>query len=283
MPGRCGTDRRVGGSASTPVIARGDIWPPGCPTVQRVEGPPLSRDLVGAYLGGVDWLLDILGRAEVRGAWAQPSLLPDYSVGGLAAHAVHGVVWLEQLLKDTQPVGLRRVSVFEFFGPNRVEKESVDPIAVSLQSAAEAFAHTGADAVTAACTTSRKELLGLLEGGSSDRAVPVLRVAGGQVALCDYVRTRVLDVVVHGTTSFAGSPASRRRTHPCAPWRSLWGPVGAGPGPGGGPRHLARFHAHRTGAARSAARAVKGQASTLRRKFFRPRVKKTTLNSMMAG
>ena len=218
MPGRCGTDRRVGGSASTPVIARGDIWPPGCPTVQRVEGPPLSRDLVGAYLGGVDWLLDILGRAEVRGAWAQPSLLPDYSVGGLAAHAVHGVVWLEQLLKDTQPVGLRRVSVFEFFGPNRVEKESVDPIAVSLQSAAEAFAHTGADAVTAACTTSRKELLGLLEGGSSDRAVPVLRVAGGRVALCDYLRTRVLEVVVHGDDIVCSLPGL---TSPDPPVRSM--------------------------------------------------------------
>ena len=37
---------------------------------------------------------------------------------------------------------------------------------------------TGGDAVTAACTTSSKELLGLLEGASSEWAVPVFRVAG---------------------------------------------------------------------------------------------------------
>jgi hypothetical protein len=163
-----------------------------------VEGPALSQDLVDAYLGGVDWFQDILGREEVREAWEQPSLLSEYTVGGLAAHAVHGVVWLEQLLQDTEPVGLRRVSVFEFFGLNRAEKEGVDPIAASLRSAAEAFALTGADAVTAACTTARDELVGLLHGAATERAIPVLRVAGGQVALRDYVRTRVLEVVVHG-------------------------------------------------------------------------------------
>jgi hypothetical protein len=163
-----------------------------------VEGPALSRDLINAYLGGVDWLREILGGAEVREAWARPSLLSDYSVGGLAAHAVQGVTWLEQLLKDSEPVGLRHVSVFEFFGLNRVEKGGVDPMAASLRSAAEAFARTGADAVTAACSTSRDELVGLLDGASSHRAVPVLRVAGAQVALGDYLRTRVLEVVVHG-------------------------------------------------------------------------------------
>jgi hypothetical protein len=163
-----------------------------------VGGPALPRDLVGAYLGGVDWLGRIIGRAEVEEAWAQPSALSDYTVGGVAAQAVLGVVWLEQLLKDTEPVGLRPVGVFDFFGLNCVEEKSTDPIAESLRSAAEAFAFSGTDVVTAACTTSREELVRLLDSASSDRAVPVLRVAGGQVALCDYVQTRVLEVMVQG-------------------------------------------------------------------------------------
>jgi hypothetical protein len=163
-----------------------------------MEGRALSRDLVGAYLGGVDWLRGIIGRAEVREAWGRSSVLTDYTVGGVAAHAVQGVVWLEQLLKEVEPVGLRPVSIFEFFGPNRVEKEGVDAIAASLRSAAEAFALTGADAVAAACTMSHDELVRLLDEEASDRAVPVLRVAGGQVELCDYLRSRVLEVVVHG-------------------------------------------------------------------------------------
>lgn len=164
----------------------------------RVEGPSLSRELVDAYIGGVDWVRGILGHAEVVDAWDQPSALADYTVGGLAAHAVHGVVWLEQLLTDAEPVGLRPVTVGEFFGRNRVEGDGEDPFAESLRAAAEAFALTGASVVTAACTTSRDELVGLLDRAPSARAVPVVRVAGGQVPLCDYVRTRVLEVVVHG-------------------------------------------------------------------------------------
>jgi hypothetical protein len=183
-----------------------------------MEGPALSRDLVDAYLDGVDWFQDILGREEVREAWGQPSLLSEYTVGGLAAHAVHGVMWLKQLLKDTEPVGLRRVSVFEFFGPNRVEKEGADPIGASLRSAAEAFAITGADAVTAACTTARDELVGVLRGAAPERAIPVLRIAGGQVALCDYVRTRVLEVVVHGDDVVCSVPGL---TTPNPPFRAM--------------------------------------------------------------
>ena len=183
-----------------------------------MERPALSPDLVAAYLGAVGWFEDIRGRAEVGEAWARPSLLSDYTLGGLAAHAVHGVVWLEQLLKDTEPVGLRPVSVFEFFGLNRVEGDDTDPVAASLRSAAEAFALTGVDAVGAACTTSCDELVGLLDGAPSDRAVPVLRVAGGQVALCDYLRTRVLEVVVHGDDIVCSLPGL---TSPDPPVRSM--------------------------------------------------------------
>jgi hypothetical protein len=144
--------------------------------------------------------------------------LSDYTVGGLAAHAVHGVVWLEQLLKDTEPVGLRPVDVLEFFGSNRAETQRVDSIAASLRSAAEAFAFAGADAMTAACTTSRDELVGLLGGATSDRAVPVLRVAGGQVSLCDYLRTRVLEIVVHGDDIVCSVPGL---TTPEPPFRAM--------------------------------------------------------------
>jgi hypothetical protein len=52
--------------------------------------------------------------------------------------------------------------------------------------------------VIAACTVSRDELVGLLKAAPADRAVPVIRLAGGDVSLQDYVRTRVLEVVVHG-------------------------------------------------------------------------------------
>jgi hypothetical protein len=123
----------------------------------------LDSTVVDAYFGAVDWLRGVLGRPEVADAWPAPSVVAEYTVGGVAAHAVHSVLWLEQLLRDSEPAGLRPVTIAEFFGMNRMED-------------------TGdGDGFSA----------------SADRAVPVIRVAGGQVCLQDYLRTRVLEVIIH--------------------------------------------------------------------------------------
>ncbi len=172
-----------------------------CPVV---PGDPLSRDTVDAYLAAVDWLNSLLGRAEVAAVWGEPSVVAQYSVGGVAAHAVHGVLWLEQLLQGAEPLGLRAVTIGEFFGPNRAQPGGVgggeddDPFSVSLRTAAESFARTGPDLVTAACAAARDTLVGLLESAPATRAVPVLRLVESQVPLRDYLRTRVLELVVHG-------------------------------------------------------------------------------------
>jgi Mycothiol maleylpyruvate isomerase N-terminal domain len=159
----------------------------------------LDPGIVDTYLGAVDWFRGVLGRSEVAAAWSEPSAVADYTVGGVAAHAVHSVLWLEQLLRDSAPAGLRRVTIAEFFGTNRVDgPDDSDPFSGSLRAAAEAFALTGASVVIAACTVSRDELVGLLKTAPADRSVPVIRVAGAEVSLQDYLRTRVLEVVVHG-------------------------------------------------------------------------------------
>jgi hypothetical protein len=168
--------------------------------VVLVDGIPLSLEAIDAYLGAVDWLRGVLGRAEVFGAWPEPSAIAGYTVGGVASHAVHSVLWLEQLLRDdVEPVGLRAASVLEYFGPVRVEESGdMDPFSASLRAAAEAFAQTGPEIVIAACITARDELVGLLSDVSVTRAVPVVRVPGGQMPLGEYLRTRVLEIVVHG-------------------------------------------------------------------------------------
>ncbi len=126
------------------------------PYSRAVVGDRLSRGEVDGYLGAVDWLRGILGRAELVAVWSEPSAVACYSVGGMAAHAVHGVVWLQQLLTDVEPVGLRTVTVGDFFGLNRVgdldAEASEDAFSASLRAAAEGFARTGAATVRAALT-----------------------------------------------------------------------------------------------------------------------------------
>jgi hypothetical protein len=163
-----------------------------------MPAPALPREEVDAYVGAVDWLRAILSRAEVAESWSQPSAVEHYTVGGVAAHAVHGVLWLEQILKDAEPVGLRRVTIADYMGLNRVDDENDDPFGASLRSAAEAFAETGAHIVAAALTVSRDELVTLLGAAPGSRAVPVIRVAGAYAPLSEYLRTRILEAIVHG-------------------------------------------------------------------------------------
>jgi hypothetical protein len=160
--------------------------------------PTLPREEVDVYVGAVDWLRGILSRAEVVESWSRPSVVARYTVGGVAAHAVHGVLWLEQVLKDAEPVGLRRVKVPQYLGLNRVDGGNDDPFGASLRSAAEAFAETGARIVAAAVTVSRDELVTLLGAAPATRAIPVIRVPGAYAPLSEYLPTRILEAIVHG-------------------------------------------------------------------------------------
>jgi hypothetical protein len=108
------------------------------------------------------------------------------------------VLWLEQVLKDAEPVGLRRVKVPEYLGLNRVDGGDDDPFGASLRSAAEAFAETGARIVAAALTVSRDELVTLLGAAPATRAIPVIRVPGAYAPLSEYLPTRILEAIVHG-------------------------------------------------------------------------------------
>jgi hypothetical protein len=177
------------------------------------------------------------------------------------------------------------VTVGEFFGPNRVGGENDDdPFSASLRAAAEKFALVGAPVFVAACTVSRDGMVGILQESTARRAIPVVRVAGGQVPLCYYLRTRVLEIVVHGDDVACGVPGMDVPDPPAASLEVCPGVcVELARARVGGPWVLC---------GRSPGRSVPGprcfeggprQARTLRRKFLRPRVRKRTLKATMAG
>jgi hypothetical protein len=179
----------------------------------------------------------------------------EYTVGGIAAHAVHSVLWLEQLLRDSEPAGLRQVSIAEFFGTNRVQGSvDSDPFSASLRAAAEAFALTGAPVVNAACTASRDELVGLLTHAAANRTVSVVRVAGGKVFLRDYLRTRVLEVVVHADDVACSVPGLLVADPPPAAIEVSLGVC----------LEMARAHAGGVGALRAFTRAERAEPDALR-------------------
>jgi hypothetical protein len=151
------------------------------------------------YFDAVEWVFDVVRSDEVEAVWTEPSALSRMSTGAVAAHAVQGVRRLEQQLGEAEPVERRRVEIPEFYAPNRMEDpEDDDPLFVTLREGAEKQAARGRFAVLEAGTRSLEVLRDLLPRSVADRALSLLRVPDGQVALSVYLRTRILELMVHG-------------------------------------------------------------------------------------
>ncbi|HEY1828861.1 MAG TPA: maleylpyruvate isomerase N-terminal domain-containing protein [Acidimicrobiales bacterium] len=163
---------------------------------------------VAAYLDAVDWVLGLVASPEVAAAWTGPSSLARYSTGGVAAHVVMGaIIRLDGLLAEAEPLERRPVGLPESFLPNRVEDPEVeDELFARVRQAAEKLAQGGPAGVLAAAAESLAHLRAILPTASLDRAMTLLRVPDGRMTLRDTLRTRILEVVVHGDDLVASVP-----------------------------------------------------------------------------
>ncbi len=162
-------------------------------------GPIAAHDRA-AYFDAVDWLIDILGRDAIAQSWDAPSALARYSTGGVAVHAVlGGIVRLLQPLEGPEPTRGRSVTLAEYFAPNRVdEADGDDPLFAALRAGAEEIAARGQGSLLKMARRARTELTPLLATIPQNRAIGIVRIPGATTTLRDYVRTRTLEVVVHG-------------------------------------------------------------------------------------
>ncbi|HUC06047.1 MAG TPA: maleylpyruvate isomerase N-terminal domain-containing protein [Acidimicrobiales bacterium] len=160
----------------------------------------LDADAVSAYLEAVGWLEDLIASEQVGAAWSLPSSLAHYSTGGVAAHAVYaGVLRLVQMLEEAEPHVSSLVSVAEYYGANRLDPTGVeDPLFVILREGAEKVARQGHERLLSTCRAAHAELRRALPLESASRRIAVARVPGGSSTLADYLRTRVVEIVVHG-------------------------------------------------------------------------------------
>jgi len=164
------------------------------------DGDLLAAEEITIYFAAVDWLTELVSRGEVAHAWAEPSALSRYSIGGVAAHALIGAVLrLAQLVEEPEPSERRRVGIPEAFSPNRMARpDDDDPLFVMLRSGSEQLAERGPAALLETCAAPYARLAVVLPESRADRAVSLVRVPDGQMSLRDYLRTRLLEIVVHG-------------------------------------------------------------------------------------
>jgi hypothetical protein len=168
-----------------------------------------SDEATGAFLEAADWFIDVVARPEVAAGWLIPSALEGYTTGGLVAHgALAGILRLDHVLDQEEPIGGKSLAVAEYFGPNRrAESNRDDPLLDWARAAGEEMASSGHDHVVQTCREGRDRLAQTLPALPVGRAVPVLRVRGGTTPLSGYLVTRILELIVHGDDVIASVPA----------------------------------------------------------------------------
>jgi hypothetical protein len=152
------------------------------------------------YFTAARWASSIGALPEVGARWDEPSALPELSIGSLVAHALGGgVVRLAHLLGEEERTGLVPVDLLTAYGVHRIDQPTDldNDLPAFVRRLSDELAAAGPQAVLDASARALGELETLLPGARADRLVPALSVKGGGMTVLTYVRTRVVELVVH--------------------------------------------------------------------------------------
>ncbi|GAA2744668.1 hypothetical protein GCM10009868_23200 [Terrabacter aerolatus] len=153
-------------------------------------------DLRTAFLAATDHVISILSRDDVAAAWHEPSVLPEWSVGGLAAHLASQPPTAARLLA-AEPAA-EAITLDEHYARSRWVAAPVDDdVNVSIRASSDEQAALGPAEVLVQVLGAREALPALLEAQSADRAV-LIPWTGWALRRDDFLTGRMMEVVVHG-------------------------------------------------------------------------------------
>lgn len=155
-----------------------------------------GQDLRAAFLTATDHVVAIVSRDDVAAAWAQPSALPEWSVGGLVAHLASQPSVAVRLL-NAEPA-TEAISLDEHYARSAWVSAALDDgVNVAIREVGDEQAARGRDEVLAGVVAAREVLPGLLAAQPADRAV-LIPWAGWALRCDDFLTGRMMEVVVHG-------------------------------------------------------------------------------------
>jgi Mycothiol maleylpyruvate isomerase N-terminal domain len=145
------------------------------------------------FLDGAAVVVAALGDPAVAAAWDRPSVLEAQSVGSLAGHLARGGVFVVgDYLDQPAPPAATFESAADYFA--RIAEAVTAEASKAVRDRGAAVAAAGPAAVAAKTTDRLAALRTRLPAEPADR---VTVVAGGAMALDDYLVTRVVEQVVH--------------------------------------------------------------------------------------
>lgn len=157
-------------------------------------------EIVSSFLAAADAFCELAKQELVATRWADQSALEGYSVGGLVGHVTAGISWVERLLETTPPSDAPVMSLGDYCAPFPVRKpEDLD---TQLHTWAREQGERGAQrgpAETVAKLRARVERLPvLLAKEDVHRLIDLRPTVPGAIRLDNFIRTRILEVVIHG-------------------------------------------------------------------------------------
>ncbi|MGH8997101.1 MAG: maleylpyruvate isomerase N-terminal domain-containing protein [Acidimicrobiales bacterium] len=156
-------------------------------------------DLVATFFSAAPPARRLLACDEVAAAWDRPSALAGYTVGGLAGHLHRATSRTEHLLSEPEPASARVVRPAEFFGAARIDTDidRDNEFQRSVRAVGEEVGTRGPAALATAFANLLERLRPLVASTPPGRLVAVLTIPDAATRFDDYLRTRIVELVVH--------------------------------------------------------------------------------------
>lgn len=152
------------------------------------------NDVRMAFLEAVDAGRSVVAAPKTRQRWHEASVLPQFTVKGLAGHLARAATTVVDYLEAPEPDGepIPGPAYFARLGP---APDLESPAAMSIRQRGEEMAAAGWKELLARFDSTRTRLEQLLAAEPASRNV---KVAGDQVMLLDdYLPTRIVELAVH--------------------------------------------------------------------------------------
>jgi len=152
-------------------------------------------DARAGFLDAARGATALLADPAVAARWDQPSVLPAFSVAGLAGHLLRGMTAVERYMDGPEPEGspLRAPQYFHVVG---VSPDVDAPGNVAVRARGEETAAEGPGAVAARAAATLPRLSERL--GRTDLGRRISVIGGVVISVGEYLRTRVVELAVHG-------------------------------------------------------------------------------------
>jgi uncharacterized protein (TIGR03083 family) len=151
-------------------------------------------DALPAFSDAASTAVSLLERPEVAERWAQGSVLPQFGVAALAGHLLRGMITVERYLDGPEPSGAG-ISAARYFQTVVRSADLSDPGNEAARIRGAEAAAGGPAAVAGEARAASQRLSAQLPGMAPGRLMSV--IGGLVMTLDEYLRTRVVELVIH--------------------------------------------------------------------------------------